>query len=68
MIEIAISGFGFYPSSLWDVFGPMRRVEGGNHSDEEVCGMLGIYWEMEREGVEQVEVECRPQWVSWLFV
>ena len=30
--------------------------------------MLGIYWEMEREGVQQVEVEveCRPQWVSWL--
>ena len=26
--------------------------------------MLGIYWGMEREGVEDGEVECPPQWVS----
>jgi len=24
--------------------------------------MLGIYWMMEREGVDKVEVECPPQW------
>ena len=49
---------------MWSIFSPMRRVEGGNHSDEEVCSMLGIYWGMEREGLEDGEVECPPQWVS----
>ena len=44
----------------------MRMVEGGNHSDEEVCNMLAIYWQMEREGVEQLQMECPPRWVSYL--
>ena len=64
LLNLKLPGFGFYPdTSIWSIFSPMRRVEGGNHSDEEVCDMLGIYWQMEREGVEQVEVECPPHWV-----
>jgi hypothetical protein len=46
------------------IFLPMRMVEGGNHSDEEVCNMLAIYWQMEREGVDQLQMECPPRRVS----
>ena len=46
------------------MFGPMRTVSGGNHSDGEVCEMLGILWEAERERVGEVELACRPQWVG----
>ena len=54
-----MSGFGFYPSSLWSMFGPMRQAEGGNHTDEEVCGMMSIYWEMKNKGEDE---GCPPQW------
>ena len=46
------------------MFGPMRTVSGGNHSDGEVCEMLGILWEAERERVGEVGLACRPQWVG----
>ena len=49
---------------MWSIFSPMRREESGNHSEEEVCSMLGIYCGMEREWVEDGKVECPPQWVS----
>ena len=44
---------------MWSFFGPMRLAEGGNHTDEDVCGMLSIYWEMEQK--EEIE-DCPPQW------
>ena len=44
---------------MWSFFGPMRLAEGGNHTDEAVCGMLSIYWEMEQK--EDIE-DCPPQW------
>ena len=61
-LQFYFQGFGFYHNSVWSIFSPFRKVEGGNHSDEEVCNMLGLYWEMEKQEVEQLE--CPPQWVS----
>ena len=63
--SVLSSGFGFYPSKDWEIFSSLRKRGGlgrGNYSDEDVCSMIGTYWDMPHP--EDREEFCRPQWVG----
>ena len=57
------SGFGFYPRTEWEIFEPLRAsgLGGGNYSEEQICSMIGNYWDMQHS--EDGGEYCRPQWV-----
>ena len=65
LLSVPSSGFGFYPSKDWEIFSSLRKRGGlgrGNYSDEDVCSMIGTYWDMQHP--EDREEFCRPQWVG----
>jgi len=63
---VKVPGFGFLDRQLWAGLEPLRRVSGGNLTDEEVCGKLADSWLEERfnsqEGLQEVQESCWPQW------
>jgi len=63
---VKVPGFGFLDRELWAGLEPLRRVSGGNLSDEEVCGKITESWLEERlasqEGLQEVQESCWPQW------
>ena len=56
-----LSGFGFYSPNIWSAFDAARKINGGNYSDEEVCGIMGVAWDLKRTYDD--DTACRPQWV-----
>jgi len=52
--------------TIWKALNPLRRVSGGNLSDEEVCNQLAESWIDEKlstdEGVLEASESCFPKW------
>jgi len=57
---ISVPGFGFYSPDIWSAFDAARKINGGNYSDEEVCGIMGVAWDLKRTYDD--DTACRPQW------
>jgi len=55
--KIAVPGFGFYPSDLWQTW---QTSEGGPLNDSEVCDRIYEWWKDTEE--EDLDQFCPPQW------